>query len=140
MDTPLCDKVCQSLATDWWFSPGTSDSFTNKTDRQDKLVTEILLKVALKTLTLTLIYRLFSYLYTMPCFENVNFIRQGNREMVSTHIEDLAFTYTVQCTYIVGKYKIYLYELYKKVEKRFGYVFIQYTYIVGKYKIYLYEL
>jgi hypothetical protein len=60
--------------------------------------------------------------------------------MVSTHIEDLAFTYTVQCTYIVGKYKIYLYELYKQVEKRFGYVFIQYTYIVGKYKIYLYEL
>jgi hypothetical protein len=34
--------------TGGWFSPGTPDSSTNKTDRQD--ITEILLKVALTTI------------------------------------------------------------------------------------------
>jgi hypothetical protein len=45
--------VC--IVTGLWFSPGTSVSSTDKTDRHD--VTEILLKVALNTLkniTLTL--------------------------------------------------------------------------------------
>jgi hypothetical protein len=42
----LCDKVCQWLATGWWFSPV---SYTNKTDRHD--ITEMLLKVALTTIT-----------------------------------------------------------------------------------------
>jgi hypothetical protein len=43
--TILCDKVCQWLATGWWFSPGPPVSSTNKTYRQN--ITEILLKVAL---------------------------------------------------------------------------------------------
>jgi hypothetical protein len=43
LDTTLCDKVCQWLATSLWFSPGTPVSPTNKTDRHD--ITEILLKV-----------------------------------------------------------------------------------------------
>ena len=43
LDTTLCDKVCQ------WFSPISS---TNKTDHHDKI--EILLKVALNTITLTI--------------------------------------------------------------------------------------
>jgi hypothetical protein len=43
LDTTLCDKVCR------WFSPGIPVSFANKTDRHD--ITEILLKVALKTIT-----------------------------------------------------------------------------------------
>jgi hypothetical protein len=34
LDTTLCDKVCQWLATGWWFSPDTLVSSTNKTDRQ----------------------------------------------------------------------------------------------------------
>jgi hypothetical protein len=42
LDTTLCDKVCQWL--------GRAFSSTNKTDRHDK--TEILLKVALNTITL----------------------------------------------------------------------------------------
>jgi hypothetical protein len=46
--TTLCDKVCQWLATDGWFSPVSS---TNKTDRHD--ITEILLKVALNTIKQT---------------------------------------------------------------------------------------
>jgi hypothetical protein len=49
LDTTLCDKVCQWLAPGRWFSPVSS---TNKTDRYD--ITEILLKVALNTLTLTI--------------------------------------------------------------------------------------
>jgi hypothetical protein len=39
----VCDKVCQCLATDRWFSPVSS---TNKTDHYD--ITQILLKVVLK--------------------------------------------------------------------------------------------
>ena len=35
-----------------WFSPDTPVSFTNKTDRHD--ITEIVLKVALNTLTITI--------------------------------------------------------------------------------------
>ena len=52
-DTTLCDKVCQWLVTGRWFSPGTPVSSTNKNDRHD--ITEILLKVALNTITLTLL-------------------------------------------------------------------------------------
>ena len=43
LDTTLCDKVCQWLVAGQWFSPVCS---TNKT--------EIVLKVALNTITLTL--------------------------------------------------------------------------------------
>ena len=46
LDTTLCGKVCQWLATGLWFSPGTPISSTNKTDRHD--ITKILLKVASK--------------------------------------------------------------------------------------------
>jgi hypothetical protein len=35
LDTTLCDQVCQRLPTGRWFSPGTSVSSTNKTDRHD---------------------------------------------------------------------------------------------------------
>ena len=48
LDTTLYDKVCQWLATDQWFSPGTPVSSTNKTDCHN--ITEILLKVALNTI------------------------------------------------------------------------------------------
>jgi hypothetical protein len=33
--TTLCDKVCQWLATGRWFSPGSPDFSTNKSDRHD---------------------------------------------------------------------------------------------------------
>jgi hypothetical protein len=48
LDTTLCDKVCQWLATGRWFSPRTPVSSTNKTDRHD--IAKILLKVALNTI------------------------------------------------------------------------------------------
>jgi hypothetical protein len=49
VDKTLCDQVCQWLAAGQWFSPGIPISSTNKTDRHD--ITEILLKVALNTIT-----------------------------------------------------------------------------------------
>jgi hypothetical protein len=51
LDTTLCDKVCQWLAQVRGYFPGIPVSSANKTDRQD--ITEILLKVALNTITLT---------------------------------------------------------------------------------------
>ena len=48
----MCYKVCQCLAAGQWFSPGTQVSSTSKTDCQD--IAEILLKVVLNTITLTL--------------------------------------------------------------------------------------
>ena len=49
LDTMVCKKVCQWLATGQWFSPGTPVSSTNKIDCHD--ITEILLKAELNTLT-----------------------------------------------------------------------------------------
>ena len=51
LDTTLCDKVWQWLATGRWFSPGTPVFSTNKTYCHD--ITEILLKVALNTINQT---------------------------------------------------------------------------------------
>ena len=51
LDTTLCDKVSQWLATGRWFSQGTPVSSTNKTDRHD--IAEILLKVALTAIKQT---------------------------------------------------------------------------------------
>jgi hypothetical protein len=45
--TTLCDKVCQWLGTDRWFSPGPPVSSINKADHHD--ITEILLKMAWNT-------------------------------------------------------------------------------------------
>jgi hypothetical protein len=45
------DKVCQWLATGWWFSSCTTVSITNKADLHD--MTEILLKVVLNTIKQT---------------------------------------------------------------------------------------
>jgi hypothetical protein len=50
LNTTLCDKDCQWLATGWWFSVCTPVSSTNKTDHHD--LTVILLKVALNTINL----------------------------------------------------------------------------------------
>jgi len=75
IDTTLCEKVWPWLATGRWFSPGTSVSSTNKTDHHD--ITEILLKVALNTITLTLaliydyncniLLPVYSFANTIPC-------------------------------------------------------------------------
>ena len=51
LDTTLSDEVCQWLVAGKWFSPGIPISSTNKTDRHE--ITEILLKVELKTINRT---------------------------------------------------------------------------------------
>jgi hypothetical protein len=61
LDRTLCDKICQWFAAGWWFSPGTPVSSTNKTDCHD--IAEILIKVALITITLTPITSVFSNVY-----------------------------------------------------------------------------
>jgi hypothetical protein len=71
LDTTLGDKVCKWLAIGRWFSPSTPVSSTNKADCHD--ITEVLLKVALNTITLTLrisylVLELFS-----PFFINIEF-------------------------------------------------------------------
>ena len=48
LDTTLCDKGGQWLATGGWFSSGTPVSATNETDRND--IAEILLKVTSNTI------------------------------------------------------------------------------------------
>ena len=53
LDT-LYDKVCLLLATDLWFSLGTPVPSTNKTYLHDIPLTEILLKVMLNTIILTI--------------------------------------------------------------------------------------
>ena len=59
LDTTLCDKICQWLVTGRMLSPGTSVSSTNKTDCHH--ITEILLKVALNTITLIDLHIIFIY-------------------------------------------------------------------------------
>ena len=54
LDTTLCNKICQWLATGRWFSQRTLVSTVNKTDRHD--ITEILLKVALNTINHVVFY------------------------------------------------------------------------------------
>jgi hypothetical protein len=51
LDTTLNYEDCQWLEAGRWFSPVTPISSTNKTDRQE--ITEILLKEALHTITVT---------------------------------------------------------------------------------------
>ena len=51
-DTTLCDKICPWLATGRWFSLGTPVSSIYKTYCHN-IIAEILLKVALNTITLT---------------------------------------------------------------------------------------
>ena len=57
LDTTLCDKICQLLATGQWFSPGTPAFSTNKTDHHN--ITEIWLKVALNTINQPTIFYKF---------------------------------------------------------------------------------
>ena len=63
LDTTLCDSVFQRLATGRWYSPDTIVSSTNKTDHHN--ITEILLKVALITIALTLDFFQVTDVYSM---------------------------------------------------------------------------
>jgi hypothetical protein len=78
LDTTLCDKVCQRLATGWWFSQCTPVSSSNETDRHN--ITEILLKVTLNIITLFYEVIWFAYLHSsLPTFMNVSWRRSKAR-------------------------------------------------------------
>ena len=66
LDTTLCDKVGQWLAAGRWFYLGTPVCSINKADRHD--ITDILLKVALNTITLTITR------YYSDTFQDIQFI------------------------------------------------------------------
>ena len=66
LNTTLCDKVCQWLATGRLFSPGTPVSSTNCHDKA-----EILLKVALYTIIQTPYYYLSSIVKHMNQFHHI---------------------------------------------------------------------
>ena len=74
-------KFVSNLATGWWFSPGTPISSTNKTDRHN--ITEILLKVALNTITSSLlicIWKVKFIILIIPWIINVRVHRVISKE------------------------------------------------------------
>jgi hypothetical protein len=87
VDTTLCDKVCQWLATGTdSFTPGNPVSSTNKTDRND--IAELLLKVALNTITLTLLFfqfwwviRFISHLFDITQI-TINLLHLANKTQI----------------------------------------------------------
>ena len=94
--TTLCDKVCQWLA---WFTPGTPDSSTNKTDCHD--ITEILFKEALSTIKQTNKHTFKYYvsrrldLY-MPNFFDRNILRCCNKNLITNNAEFNMFNKKLQ--------------------------------------------
>ena len=95
LDKTLCDKICQWLTTGWRFSPG---SAINKTDRHD--ITEILLKVALKTITLApIIKMIFSYWYFV-----VHLHRLSNRQ--SYHPRHLFYCFRMRYHFVSVFYSV----------------------------------
>ena len=69
-----------------WFSPGTTVSSTNKTDRHD--ITEILLKVVLNTKTLTFITKSNNFIYvdTDLGYLRAKHIHDSNKTIISIFI------------------------------------------------------
>ena len=99
-----------------WFSPGTPDSSTNKTDCHD--ITEILLKVSLNTITLTLTdsfkgnnsfqFETTRFNYKIKIW-NQNFVVNIITNIVSCHVQNkLAMKY------------FFCFSIYMFMKKRFG--------------------
>ena len=78
LDTTLCDKVCQWLAAGCSFSLGTPISSTNKTDHHD--IAEILLKVALNSITITIPYLL------QRSYQNISYVICHKNNSLDTRI------------------------------------------------------
>ena len=102
LDTTLCDKVCLWLATGQWFSLVSS---TNKTDCH--VITDILLKVALNTITLTLFWvevnlcrfiTAFCFLISVLLMEiQLSLIRRGS------HYNGLTFLFLSEARTLISK-------------------------------------
>jgi len=85
LDTTLCDKVSQWLATGRLYSPGTPVSSTNITACND--ITEILLKVALNTIN----HKPNQSLKLQP--KTFLVIRWSISHIVPRYVEELHFTH-----------------------------------------------
>ena len=72
LNTTLCDIFCQQIAAGYWFPPGILVSSTNKPHQHG--VTEILLKVALSTITLILLHcNVIKMRCLLQCFDSICF-------------------------------------------------------------------
>ena len=74
----LCNIMCQWLAAGRWSSPGPPVSSTNITDRHD--INEILLKMALITVTLTQYFLLIYYHIAWIKHIGANSVKHSNKE------------------------------------------------------------
>ena len=130
--TTLCDKVGLWVETGRWVSKGKLVSSINKTDRHD--ITEILLKVALNTITLNLIVLIGFFIMK-------RILKQWWQEIppISTkrtivyNLESLNIE--KGAIYDVGNPSHGL----RQAQKCGEVMLRQYTFLVGKY-VYLYEL
>ena len=94
LDTTVCDKVCQWLAAGRWFSPCTLS--TKKTYRCD--IIGILLKMALRTITLTL--TLIDYACVVSkCYKSI--CRHFVSGFVFVNTWTLHREVRAKCTYII---------------------------------------
>ena len=89
LDTTLCDNVVSDLRQVGGFFPCIPVSSTNKTDRHD--ITEILLKVALNTITLTPFGETFCShpicpFITNVCMCNSSYILTGNSSKLCMNV------------------------------------------------------
>jgi hypothetical protein len=100
LDTTLCEKVCQWLATGRWFSAGPPFSSTNKTERHD--ITEILLNVASNTITLSWTPSFF----TTDCIGSY----KSSYIMITTMTVAISYSCLTLCIHIkcIHIYKIYI--------------------------------
>jgi len=92
-------KVCQWLAVCLWFSPGTSVSSTNNTVRHD--IREILLKVALNTITLILYLCVRCIIY-LVCSIKEFIINEAPGNSINSHIHSYCFNIMLYFFFIVS--------------------------------------
>ena len=79
------DTVCQWLVTGRWFSPSTPVFSTNKTDRHN--IIEMLLKVALHTIALTLYVKQTIILWTESLNNDGQQFHELTKRTITLHIK-----------------------------------------------------
>ena len=91
LETTLSDIVCQWLAAGRWFSPGTPASSLYKTDRHD--ITEILLRMALNTIILTLKQNAYKFSTAFKLYWRKFYIEEYCRFKISIYHESFSLPF-----------------------------------------------